>query len=128
MCTSARGIEAYLLRSLAGTVLLALFGAVYELFSHGVYSYHMIYAFAIPLGMGVIPYTLLVLRRKNPSLAFLHLWSAAMAVLGVGCAFQGVLDIYGTTNRLVIVYPVAGGALAAAALLSVLWAHRRRRQ
>lgn len=128
MSTSARSLEAHLLRSLAGTVLLALFGAVYELFSHGVYSYHMIYAFAIPLGMGVIPCTLLVLRGRKPSVAFLRLWSAAIAVLGVGCAFQGVLEIYGTTNRLVIVYPVAGGALAAAALLSALRAHRRRRQ
>ncbi len=27
-----------------------LFGAVYELFSHGVYSMYMIYAFVFPLG------------------------------------------------------------------------------
>ena len=40
---------------LSVTVFSALFGAVYELFSHGVYSYCMIYAFAFPLLLGDIP-------------------------------------------------------------------------
>lgn len=33
-----------------------LFGAVYELFSHEVYSYFMLYAFVIPLGGGALPF------------------------------------------------------------------------
>ena len=40
---------------LTASVFCALFGAVYELFSHGVYSYWMIYAFAFPLLLGAIP-------------------------------------------------------------------------
>ena len=101
-----------------------LFGAVYEAFSHGVYSCWMIYAFAVPLMMGVIPYTILLLRDKRPSIPFLRLWSAAIAVFSTGCVFLGVLEIYGTTNQLVMAYPVAGGLLLAAALASVLFKPR----
>ena len=38
-------------------LVLALFGAVYEVFSHGVYSYYMLYAFAFPLAGGALPFT-----------------------------------------------------------------------
>ena len=124
MFTSAKHLKAHLLGNLAGTAFLALFGAVYEVFSHGVYSYWMIYAFAIPLVMGVIPYTILPIRHKTPERAFLRLLSAAIAVFSVGCVFQGVLEIYGTTNQLVIVYPIAGGLLLAAALASILFRPR----
>lgn len=40
---------------LAVTLVCAAFGAVYEIFSHGVYSYFMLYAFAFPLCGGVLP-------------------------------------------------------------------------
>ena len=34
----------------------------------------------------------------------------------VGCIFKGVLEIYGTTNKLMIIYPaVVAGLMAAAA-------------
>ena len=38
----------------AASLFCALFGAVYELFSHEVYSYSMIYAFIIPLAGGAL--------------------------------------------------------------------------
>ena len=41
---------------LAAALFCALFGAVYEIFSHEVYSYPMIYAFAIPLAGGALPF------------------------------------------------------------------------
>ena len=44
-------------------VFLAFFGAVYETFSHEVYSYYMIYAFAIPLVLGTLPLLALALRE-----------------------------------------------------------------
>ena len=100
-----------LLYNIIGSVLLALFGAVYEVFSHGVYSYYMIYAFAIPLVMGVLPYAILLLKDKNPDNRFLKLWNTAIATLSVGSIFAGVLAIYGTTNSLIIVYPVVGAIL-----------------
>lgn len=37
------------------SVLCAVFGAVYELFSHKVYSFYMIFAFMIPLLGGFVP-------------------------------------------------------------------------
>ena len=49
-------VGAYLL----STVICALFGAVYELFSHEVYSYYMIYAFAFPLLLGAAPFFILL--------------------------------------------------------------------
>lgn len=38
-------------------------------------------------------------------------------MLSVGSVFQGALEIYGTTNSLSIVYPIAGGALLLASIL-----------
>ena len=47
-------------RYLVATVVTVAFGAVYEWFSFGVYSYYMIYAFAVPLLGGVLPYYLMI--------------------------------------------------------------------
>ena len=127
MCTSERTLKTHLLGNLAGTVFLALFGAVYEVFSHGVYSCWMIYAFAVPLVMGVIPYTILLIQNKTPERAFLRLLSAAISAFSTGCVFQGVLEIYGTTNKLVTVYPIAGGLLLTAAICSVLFRPHSRK-
>ncbi|MBR7032244.1 MAG: hypothetical protein IKI03_01250 [Clostridia bacterium] len=106
-----------LLGNIAGTVFLALFGAIYEAFSHEVYSYFMIYAFAIPLMLGVFPFTLLLISEKYPGKAALNLWNSGIATLSVGCVFRGVLEIYGTTNAMIIVYPVAGSLLLTAGLI-----------
>ncbi len=168
---------------LAAAVFCALFGAVYEIFSHGVFSFFMIYAFAFPLVLGAVPMLWMGLRtaksaeeketpmefetgssedlwfepytaeesaatglrrmgrieessdsveyrlnsRENspeaerlfhlPGSLELNAWGSGIAALTVGSIFRGVLDIYGTTNRLVIVYPVVGGTLLAAGLI-----------
>ena len=60
MYTSAELLKKHLLFNLSGTLFLVLFGAVYESFSHGVYSYFMLYAFAIPLVFGVTLYAVLL--------------------------------------------------------------------
>lgn len=127
MYTSADLLKKHLLYNLAGTLFLVLFGAVYELFSHGVYSYFMLYAFVFPLVCGVTLYTVLLLAGKPPRRAFLNLWNSAIAAFSVGSIFQGVLEIYGTTNALSAVYPICGGVLAAAALLSLTIKPRKRR-
>ena len=51
-----------------------------------------------------------------PGRTALNAWFSGIAALTVGCLFQGVLEIYGTTNRLIVVYPVAGVVLLAAGL------------
>ena len=104
----------------------AFFGAVYEVFSHQVYSYFMIYAFAIPLGMGVIPFLILALGKgKLPGPWALRFYHSGVAALTAGCIFEGVLRIYGTTNRLLLLYPVC--ALALLLLAAALFAIERRR-
>ena len=68
----------------------------------------MIYAFAVPLVMGVIPYTIMKIRDRTPRLPSIKLWNAAIATFATGSVFKGVLEIYGTDNSLVLVYPIAG--------------------
>ncbi len=115
-----------LIGNVIGTAFLALFGAVYELFSHEVYSYFMIYAFAIPLVLGVLTYTLLLIGKKHLPKTAAVLWNSGIAALSVGCVFRGALDIYGTTNSLTVVYPVAGSALLAAGLFSMIAGSKKR--
>jgi hypothetical protein len=76
----------------------------------------------VPLLLGVLVYGVLRIAKKNPGRAAVLLWNSGIAALSVGSVFKGVLDIYGTTNPLIVVYPVAGGilllaAVAAAAIL-----------
>lgn len=100
------------------SIACALFGAVYEHFSHEVFSYAMVYAFLIPLLGGAAPfYALAFSRGKVPGKASRRAYHSALATLTVGCALQGVLEIYGTTNRLLSVYWIAGGILLLCAFL-----------
>lgn len=93
-------------------VVCALFGAVYERFSHGVYSYRMIYAFAFPLLLGVLPlYLIEALRAPLPGHIRWGLYHAGVATLTVGSLVSGALEIYGTTSPLIAVYWIAGEAL-----------------
>ena len=107
--------------NLAAAMFLAIFGAVYEHFSFGVWSPFMVYAFMIPLALGAVPYLYLAVWKPIPADRFaFRIWNSGIAALSVGCVFKGVLDIYGTTNRLLSVYPITGAVLlvtAAAAFL-----------
>ena len=118
MYTSEKELNKQLRWHLIASGFLAVFGFVYELFSHGVYSGWMIFAFAIPLLLGALLYALLLRLGKRPGRVFLQLWNAGVACLSVGCVFQGVLAIYGTTNSLIVVYPLVGGALLLLGLCS----------
>lgn len=118
-----------LLTQLIFSLFCALFGAIYEYFSHEVYSYFMIYAFAIPLVLVVLPLLLLLVKgRRLPDRTALRLWNYGVVTLTVGCLFRGVLDIFGTTNRLLTVYPVAALLLLAAAVIVQLRAGRYRQR
>ena len=97
-------------RYLLVTILCAVFGAVYELFSHGVYAYGMLYAFAVPLILGVLPALLFAWYGKRlPCGPSRLLWGFAVSALTVGCLFSGALEIYGTSSELTAVYWLAGG-------------------
>ena len=45
-------------------------------------------------------------------------WNSGLAVLTVGSIFKGILDIYGTTNKLIVIYPAAAAVLICAAVFS----------
>ena len=109
------------------SIFLAAAGAVYEHFSFGVYSYFMIYAFAIPLAGGTLPFMLRYLRRAKlyesrdgkhirPAKHHLsaELYHAAIASLTVGSIVQGILAICGRPNSLTVVYLIAAAVLLAA--------------
>ena len=90
-----------------------LFALVYEYFSHRVYSGFMLLAFLIPLLGGALPYALLARlpRRMQPGILSRCLYDSGLAALTARSVFRGVLDIYGTTNRLEAVYWICGTAL-----------------
>lgn len=86
-----------------------LFGAVYEMFSHEVYSYFMLYAFVFPLIGGTLPFFGIFFSGMSmPNRVSQNLYHSGIATLTTGSFFQGALEIYGTTNRLVSVYWMLG--------------------
>ena len=102
----------------AASIAIAIAAAVYGLFSHGVYSYFMIYAFMIPLLGGALPH--LIAAMKGMDIDAKDTQLAVIVTLTAGSILKGVLDIYGTTNRLLIVYPAAAVLILAAALAAVV--------
>lgn len=94
----------------AWAALTAVFGLVYEHFSHGVTSYYMLFAFLIPLLVGAA--RLLPVFRKRGGL----FWSCGTLTLTVGSLLRGALEIYGTTSRLCGIYWILGGGFLALAV------------
>lgn len=101
------------------SIFCALFGAVYEHFSFGVYSYHMLYAFAYPLIGGALPSLIISLldTKGSPWRISEWMYRCGIATLTVGSIIRGVLDIYGTASKLTQWYWYIGAAMIAAALL-----------
>ncbi len=88
------------------TIITLLFSIIYEYFSFGVISKYMILAPLIPLILGVLTYLLL----KNEKVGYIEssMYSNGVYTLLIGSILQGVLEIYGTTNKLMIIYLVVG--------------------
>lgn len=98
-------------------VFCIVFGAIYEAFSFGVFSYFMIYAFAAPLAAGIAE-MILYLRHRQASRVFLNLLNSAAVTAALGSLAAGVVEIYGTENRLLVIYPIVTGVLLVAAVIS----------
>lgn len=119
------------------TIFTFIFSVIYEYFSHGVYSGFMICAAFIPLVGVVLPYTIWLRRaarraaRKDQedyrnytdrdeqeTLAGVadSIYRSAVSTFLLGSIFMGILEIYGTTNRLSKVYWIVGGVLLAVSL------------
>lgn len=98
------------------TIFTALFSGIYEMFSHGVYSPFMLGAAVIPLVGVVVPYTVWLKQHRSsdmtePDYLVQALYRSAVLTFLLGSIFTGILEIYGTTNRLSKVYWVAGSSL-----------------
>lgn len=106
-------------RYAAAVIGTLLFAAVYECFSHQVYSRFMLLAFLFPLVGGLIPYTILLKTSLWKSIGKFSrsLYNSGIAAWTAGSLFQGILEIYGTTSRLSAVYWIAGAILLSAGLL-----------
>ena len=116
-----RSLQKHLIGSIAAALFCALFAAVYESFIFGVYSYFMLFAFVVPLLGCSLPYSIMVFRNRNiPGASALRLWNSGIAILTVGSIIQGVIEIYGTTNHLTIIYAAAGIFFLIAGLMSWL--------
>ena len=91
------------------SMFCAVFGGIYEIFSHGVYSNYMMYAFLFPLIGGtlynLILYSLRLRLQRGLSLIF---YNTGIAALTIGSIVRGILDIYGTDNILANVYWYTG--------------------
>lgn len=96
-----------------------LFGAVYEYFGRGIWSYFMVYNFIFPLVFGAFVFFIIGLNgsRHYPNAAAALCYHGSIASVTVGFIMKGVLDIYGTTNRLLFVYWVFAGLLFVAAVV-----------
>ena len=112
-----------LLRHAAGCIcaslFLALFGAIYENFSYGVYSNYMLYAFVPFLMTGLLLLFAAMGRRPVQQRTMFLLYTCAVT-LTVGSIAAGIIRITGRTNQLLLIYPVIGGVLAVLTLISHL--------
>jgi hypothetical protein len=93
------------------TVFTAIFGIVYEHFSLGVYSLSMQLAWLYPLllGTGICAIFAFVPIKYLPGFLPFYIYNFGVAIWTLRSVFIGVIEIYGTTNDLmVIIYTVLG--------------------
>lgn len=86
------------------TIFIGLFGTVYEMFSNNVFSPAMYLAWLIPWILGVGVYLALAFAPidKVPGTLTECIYNFGVAMLTVRSIFIGVVDIYGTTNRMML--------------------------
>ncbi len=91
------------------SIFLAITGFVYEQFSHGIYSFSMMYAFMVPLVLGTLLNAVLErMKAHAPAYITRQLWHTGVATLTLGLMVRGVFEIYGTANVLLNLYYIAG--------------------
>ena len=111
------------------SILVFIFGQIYEYFSHGVYSSYMMFAFLIPFIGLFIPSLLnnLILKRKITDNVTLP-WKCGIATLTVGSIYKGVLEIYGTSGTFEQVYLIIGSLLCIIATIVLVTARVNKDQ
>ena len=91
------------------TAFIALFGCIYEQFSHNVHTFYMWFAWIWVLGFGFVPYLLLYLLpiQKVPGLIPECIYNFGVAMLTFRSIYKGVIIIYNTTgDTMILVYTI----------------------
>ena len=101
---------------LIATLSILVFGIIYEVFSFGVISYFMVLAFTFPL-FGMLIYLLASRFKKGLNSKFMLLFDSSIATFTLGFIVKGVIEIFGTTNKLTLVFFIVGGMLFLLSLL-----------
>lgn len=102
------------------TAFIALFGFVYEQFSHNVHTFYMWFAWIWVLGFGFIPYLLFYLLpiKRVPGLVSESVYNFGVAMITFRSIYKGVIIIYNTTGddmimayTIISIVSLVGGAL-----------------
>lgn len=88
------------------TIFVLIFSTVYAHYSHEVYSNYMKFAFVVPLVGELMLFILNKFIRFN--IVSYYLLNSTVAIFTVGFIIRGIIVIYGTTNRLLVVYNYFG--------------------
>jgi len=103
------------LKYLFVSTFLVAFNLIYGLFSHGIGSDYMRYAFLFPLIGGSLA-SLILVFLPPPGDIVSNLWRMGLSVLVVGSLLHGIFDIYGSEVAYVTVFFIAGALLLVGAL------------
>ena len=117
MILSILDIKRTIIKYIFFTIFILVFGQIYEHFSFGVISNYMIYAFLIPLILGLLINTIIYFTKIVSSKMGSCLYNNGIITLTVGSILRGVLDIYGTTNMYLKIYLYAGVLLIIAGII-----------
>ena len=94
------------------TLSCIAFSHIYSLFSHGVSSPFMSYAFVFSLVLGVVGFTVFGQPDSDNRTAF-SLYNAGIATLTVGSILRGIIDIAGADTTYPVFYFLVGTVLVA---------------
>ena len=115
------------------TAFVALFGFIYELNSHNVYSASMTFAWRYPLILGVAVYLAMrfIPTRRVPGILPASIYAFGVSMATVRSIFIGVIDIYGTTNKnMVTIYTILmhvffGTGLVLYLIIIIYWTFKK---
>ena len=94
------------------TLSCIAFNYIYSLFSHGVSSPFMSYAFVFSLVLGVVGFIVFGRLNLNNRIAF-NLYNAGIATLTVGSILRGIIDIAGADTTYPVYYFFVGTVFVA---------------
>ena len=80
----------------------------------------------IPVCLGIVPFLgIYLFELCLPSRIVTQLYASGVMTLTVGSIMRGVLDIYGTTNSMLVLYLYAGTALCTAGTVAFVYTNRK---